>query len=329
MFREKIQLLLLKVETTSGTDSVPSPTVNAIRTVGIPTVTVDDLEDGNRDDVESGEMISVERAPGAGAFVKFDVTVELHGPGAAYSVSVAPPCDPLLRAGGMGRTLVTTPGAESILYTTLDVNFETMTAYAYSAGQLIKALGCVFQPKLAFEVNKRIFLSGTVTGKLAATPTSVAVPTHSFSAVIPPIFSGGTQSIGAWTSADADPLRILKVDVDFGTVIADLPAAGAPDGLAGWTITDRRVSQAMDVSVPAIATFDAYTQRRATGAALPLTVYGAGAGTQYNTLSVQTGRWQLKAPGRGNRNLISTYSLTGKLQGAAPTTAREINLLFT
>src|SRR4051812_38389334 len=101
MFREKVQLLLLKIEPTSGVDAVPSPTVDAIRTSGIPTITVDDLEDGNRDDMESGVMGSVDRAASAGGFVKFDATFEVSGAGAAYSSSVAPPIDPLLRAAGM------------------------------------------------------------------------------------------------------------------------------------------------------------------------------------------------------------------------------------
>jgi hypothetical protein len=307
---------------------VPSPTVDAVRTIGIPTISVKDLEDGNRDDVETGVMGTVDRAPSAGGYVEFDVTMEVTGAGAAYSASVVPPVDPFLRAGGLGRTLTATPGSETYLYTTLDANFETVTCYAYSAGQLIKAVGCVFKPKMTFEVNKRVFLSGTVTGKLAASPTAASVPTHSFPSVIPPIFSGGTQNIGAWTSADADPLRIVKVDLDFGTLMSDLPAAGAGDGLVGFTITDRKVTQSMDIGVPALATFDPYTLRRATGTALPTTAYGAGS-VQYNTIVVSTGRWQLAPATRGNRNLISMYSLSGRLQiGAAPTTGRELNLLF-
>lgn len=328
MFREKIQLLLLKIESVSGVDATPSPTVDAFRTVGIPTVVVSDLEDGNRDDVESGVMGAVDRAAAAGAFVRFDVTIELLGAGAPYSASVVPTADPFLRAGGLGKTLVATGGSESITYTTLDAGFETATAYAYAAGQLVKAVGCVFTPKLTFEVNKRVYLSGTVTGKLAVPVAAAAVPTHSFVSVIPPVMSGGTHSIATWTSAAADPLRILKAEIDLGTQISDLPGAGADDGIDGWTITDRRASLSMDIRTPDLATFNPYTLRRATGSALPLVVIDLGA-PQYNNIKVATGRWQVTSPTRGNRNLVSTYSLAGRLQlGAAPTTSRELNITF-
>lgn len=326
--RAKIQLLLLKVEGTSGVDAVPSPTVDAVRTVGMPSVIVSDLEDGNRDDVESGVMGAVDRAASAGGFVRSEITIELAGAGAAYSALVVPPADPFLRAAGLGRTIVTTLGSESVTYTTLDAGFETVTAYMYADGQLVKAVGCVFTPKLTFEVNKRVFMSGTLTGKLATAPATAAVPTHSFPNVIPPIMSGGTYSIGSWTAADADPLRILKAEFDLGTQTSDLPGAGADDGIDGFTITDRRVSLTMDVRTPALATFNPHTMRRATGAALPLVAFNLGA-PQYNNITVATGRWQLQAPTRGNRNLISTYSLAGRLQlGSAPTTGRELNLTF-
>src|SRR5437588_2503823 len=99
-YRERVRLLLAKIETTSGVDAVPSPTTNAVRTVGMPLVRIGYLEPGLRDDVQTGVLISTARAAAAGRFGTVDVTMEVLGSGGAYSATAGPEVDVFLRVCG-------------------------------------------------------------------------------------------------------------------------------------------------------------------------------------------------------------------------------------
>jgi hypothetical protein len=92
--RERVYGLLVKIEGTSGVDATPVAGTDAVQTVGVPTITIDYLEPGTRDDVQTGVLISPDRAPAAGRFGKLDVTVEVKGGGAA---GTPPDVDALLR----------------------------------------------------------------------------------------------------------------------------------------------------------------------------------------------------------------------------------------
>lgn len=328
MFREKIFGVLVKIETTPLTDAAPTG-VDAVRVVGIPTLRYDFLENGLRDDVVTGQLGVAERAIPAGRFGTIDLTLEVRGAGAAYSPSVVPEADALLRMSGCGRTITTTSGSESVLYTTLDTGNETGTVYCYSANKLFKLVGCVATLKLSAEAAKRGMWTFSVTGKMVSDPTEVALPALTFSSVLPPLFHSSTATIGSWSSsAGSDPLVLKSAGVDFGNTITDRASAGAVDGLAGYLVSDRKVRQDMTVEVPLLSSFDIFAAAKATGASNPLSTWQIGT-VKYNEMKVQTGRWALEAPELGAVNSINTAHLQGNLIiGAAPTSNREINFLF-
>jgi hypothetical protein len=327
-FREKIFGVLVKIETTPLTDAAPVGT-DAVRVVGIPTLKYDFLENGLRDDVVTGQLGAAERAIPAGRFGTIDLTLEVRGAGAAYSSSVAPEVDALLRMSGCGKTVTTTGGSESILYTTLDSGNETGTLYCYSANKLFKLVGCVATLKLSADATKRGMWTFTVTGKMVSDPTETTLPALTFSSVLPPLFHSSTATIGSWSSAaGADPLVLKSAGVDFGNTVTDRASAGATDGLAGYLVADRRVRQDMTVEVPLLTSFDIFAAAKQTGSSNPLSTWALGT-VQYNRMKVQTGRWALEAPEIGAVNSINTAQLKGNLIiGAAPVSNREINFLF-
>jgi hypothetical protein len=323
LYRERVFGLLVKIEPTSGTDSVPVAATNAVQTLGAPTITVDYLEQGLRNDVVNGVLITADRAAAAGRFVKIEnITLEVRGSGTA---GTAPESDALLRAAGFS---VTTSAGVSNLYTTIDTGMETVTAYAYAAGKLFKVVGCVATFELTGEATKRGMLKFSLTGRLAADPTETALPALTLSTVIPPLFHSVATSIGSWTSASGEPMQLLTVGIKGNETVTPLPSAGATDGHAGYLLSDRKTSQTMKIRTPALASFDPYALSKADGSTMPATAhtYGTVAG---NRLAVTTGKWALVAPKIGTQDSVFTFDLDGTLgAGASGATARELALLF-
>jgi hypothetical protein len=70
MERERVRAILAKIETTSGTDSVPVAATDAVPTVGFPTIELAYLEQGERNDVQTGVLIATDRAAAAGRYAR-------------------------------------------------------------------------------------------------------------------------------------------------------------------------------------------------------------------------------------------------------------------
>jgi hypothetical protein len=322
-YREKIFGIAVKIEATSGTDSVPTAATDAIRVVGVPELEWDFLESGERDDVQTGQMGSADPAAPAGRWGRIPITVEVKGSGAA---GTAPEYDALMLMSGHSKTV---SAGVSVLYTTIDTGTQTGTVYAWSAGKLFKLVGCSATLELKADATKRGFKTFIVTGVMASDPTEVALPALTLSTVVPPLFIAAATSIGAWTQATAgDPLVVKSASVNEGIVITERPGAGATDGLIGYLITDRKPRQTIVAEVPAIATYDPFAAAKAAGSAGPLTSWQIGT-LAGNRLKVQTGRWRSKAPKLGAQNGVMVMTMDGVLGiGSAPTTNREINYLY-
>lgn len=322
MYRERIYAILAKIETTSGVDAVPDPATDGVRTVGIPTLNLDYLEAGTRDDVQNGVLINADRTEAAGRFATIDISLEVKGGGTAGS---APETDALLRMAGFAKTVT---GGVSVRYSTIDTALETGTLYCYSAGKLFKLVGCAASMKVSADAAKRGIYTFSVKGKVVSDPTEAAVPALTLSTVTPPLFHSVTASIGAWTSADADPLVIKNATIDLQNTVAERPSAGATDGLIGFVVSDRKTQQTMVVEVPALATFDAIAQSKLGGTSQPVSQWQIGTAVG-NRMKVFTGKWSLRAPKYGAQNSVVTQTLEGSLgTGASGATTRELSLLF-
>ena len=324
-YRERIFAVAVKVEPTSGTDSVPTLAADAVRVVGVPVLTINDLEPGDRSDVVTGVLGTIDNAAPAGTFGTIDLQVELCGAGAAYSSSVKPPIDALLRMSGFSSTFST----NKYTYTTLDTGMDTASVYCYGGGRVFKLVGCVAAPKLDMEANKRGLATFSVTGKLASIAAADPMGAVTLSAVIPPLFHSAAANIGAWTSTDAtEPLVIKKVGLDFGTTVSDRASAGAADGLIGYLITDRKASQAMTVEQVSFGKFDPDTLVKA--ATFPDTKCAYAIGTVANNrVKFATGTWMLTRPTRAAINALLTWDLAGPLKAGSETvSSREIQITF-
>ena len=324
-YRERIFAVAVKVEPTSGTDSVPTLTTDAVRVVGVPSLTIDDLESGDRSDVVTGVLGTIDKAPPAGTFGTIDVQVELCGAGAAYSSTVKPPVDALLRMSGFSSTFST----NKYVYTSLDTGMETASVYCWGSGRVFKLVGCVAAPKMDMEANKRGFMTFSVTGKFASVSAADPMGAVTLPTVVPPLFHSATANIGAWTSTDAsEPLVIKKIGLDFGTTVVDRASAGAADGLIGYLITDRRISQTMTIEVVSFGKFDPDSLVKAATFGDTKCAYAIGTAAN-NRAKIATGTWMLNRPTRGTINSLNTWDLAGPLKlGSETTSSREIQITF-
>lgn len=321
-FRERIFGIAVKIESTSGTDAVPDPATDSVQLANIPTIAGDYLETGVRDDVQNGVLINADKTDAAGRFVKLSVTVESR---AGSGLGVGPDIDALLRMSGLGKTVVATT---SVRYSTIDTAMETGSVYAWSMNKLFKMVGCVATMKLSAEAAKRGYFSFDITGRLAADPTEVSLPSQSFSAKKALLFHSAAATIGAWASGDAEPLVIKKAEVDLQNTVAARPSAGATDGLIGYAVTDRKAQQTMTIEAVSLTTFDPFTLSKSAGSAQPTSSWQLGQASA-DRIKVFTGKWSLTWPDGGADNALVTYGLKGSLgAGASGATTREFSLLY-
>jgi hypothetical protein len=93
LYRERLTLVAVKIEATSGTDATPSPTTDSVKMVGQPTIVVDYLESGDRGDVVNGVLITEDRAAPAARFGRIEnLNLEVKGGGSAGSTPEGDQC---------------------------------------------------------------------------------------------------------------------------------------------------------------------------------------------------------------------------------------------
>lgn len=159
------QLLLAKVETTKGTDSVPVVGTNAVRVKSAKiTVTQDSL---------AREVVKTTMGPLAHLVGKqvfqLELEAELKSSGAA---GTAPELGVLLRGCGLNETIV---AITSAAYDPLTTAHKSLSIYFYSDGLLYKMLGAVGKFSMDAQINanpilKFTFMSAYVLPVLTAVP---------------------------------------------------------------------------------------------------------------------------------------------------------------
>ena len=148
--------LLAKVETTEGTDAVPTGTANALL---ISNVTINPLNAQNVDRSIVRPYFGASEQLVGTAYVSIDFTVELAGSGTA---GTAAPWGELLRACGFAET-----GAAGYKQYAPDApsSQKSATLYYYDDGVLHKLLGAKGTFKLAMGIGERPTLAFSFTGK--------------------------------------------------------------------------------------------------------------------------------------------------------------------
>lgn len=164
-------IILAKIETTLGTDAVPTGAANALL-VNEPSLDYT-YNNVDRDNIRS-YLGASEQLVGS-RFVTLGFTVEMAGSGAA---GTAPAWGALMQGCGMAETIT---AAQRVEYNPISTGFKGLSIYYYDDGVLHKALGCMGNvevlaeegtiPKFRFSF---VGIDGGITAVSNATPTLTA-----------------------------------------------------------------------------------------------------------------------------------------------------------
>src|SRR5574341_592974 len=200
-------LILAKIETTYGTDAVPTPAANALlaRNVSIRV-------DGNmltRDFLRSN--LSRLSAVVGRKLQELTFETEIKGSGTA---GTAPKHGALHRACGMSETIV---ALTSVTYAPIDSALESITCYFYNDGLLYKVTGAYVSKRVVERAGQFGIFQWRVLG-LFNLPTDAAIPGGAApDTTVPQMI----QSLGA-TFGGYSPIA-ESLELDSGIQITERP----------------------------------------------------------------------------------------------------------
>ena len=255
--------LLIKLETTYGTDSTPTGAANWIEARNVTLTPMDNDKVARNIDLpymgSAGDIV-------VSSWAKLTFDVALVGSGTA---GTAPKWGPLMVASGMAETIV---AATSATYNLVSTSFSSACAYMNIDGVNHAMNGGRGDVKFKFGAKGTPMLSFSFDFNYVA-PAALALPT---------VTRTGWQIEEGVNSANTLPLSINSVnlamsDLEYGlgnkVVRNDLP--GPQREVA---ITDRTPTCTATVLAPALATFNPFTLVAAATTVPVTTTHGSTAG---------------------------------------------------
>ena len=258
------RLLLAKIETTYGTDPVPTAATNAILVRNLDVKPLEATVVG-RDLVRP--YMGASPALLADQHVMATFEVELAGSGTAGTV---PGYDVLLRACGLSSTVV---ASTSVTYAPVSTAFESVTLYYYDDGNLHKIIGCAGDLEILLKAKSIPVLKFSFTGLYAAA-TAVSLPTTpAYTAFISPLIvnqqNTPTFSMFGVTSGILD-----EYSVKLGNKVEYRNLPGAQYA----AILDRQVSGNIVMQAVTQDVHDFYADAVATATGAVFVIHGTVAG---------------------------------------------------
>lgn len=269
----KRRVVAAKVEGVEGTAEALTTAEGGILAID-PKVDVDiTMHERNVSKASLGKFASL---PGSRrASISFKV--EVKGAGSAYSASVLPALDVYLMACGAGRTLVVTPGSETVTYAPASTGVSSITIGCYEDGVLKSIKGARGTCKITMKQGEQVMMEFEFTGVWnGATDVALLAPTYE--STIPPIFRSATFTIASYAAV------MSAINIDFGNSMHLRESVNTAEGFLSNVITDRNPTGDFDPEMVLVATHDWYGIWLAgTPGALSIGAIGA---TQYNKFTL-------------------------------------------
>ena len=285
------RLILLKKETTYGTDSTPAGTdAVLVRDLSVTPLQSDVV---SRDLVRS--YLGASEQLLANTRVECQFTVELAGSGTA---GTAPRYGAALQACGMSETLV---AVTSATYAPISTAFSSCTIYYNLDGVLHKITGARGTFTLNAEVGQIPSIQFTLTG-IYVPPTDTAAPAVTYSAQATPLIfkQGNTSAFQFYAYAGC----LQSVTLDVGNTVVYRELVGCTKEVL---ITQRATTGTVMIEAVTIATKDYFAAALNDGAAGNLTfLHGTTAG---NRVTLTSARTDLGDPSYGDTDGIAMLNL--------------------
>ena len=258
---EKVRLqgLTAKIEVTYGTDPVPTPAADAIQVEEIlwQDIDTDFLHENVRENLATGFLGEGLAGARSGRFCKFRVPVVVKGAGVAYSATVKPEMDVILRACAMKAVVDVTVSLEKWTYTRRSLAHESCTIYVYSSGRRFKVVGCRGNlAEMAIAPGLITNMMFDMSGILVADPNDETVPAFTYPnlTVLPPATLAAGLTLNAF---DPDDFRTFVFNQ--GAIVEERPGGNATNGHAGYEINGFNTRVTTVIDSPPLASFNPYT----------------------------------------------------------------------
>ena len=178
-----------------------------------------------RDEAVNNSFIPLAAAFAQGQKVKFTLGWEFKGLGSAYNPNVID-ADPAFQMCGWGLTL----GSGILTYAPITpaTSRPSASLYVWAGGNQYKIIGCRGNFEARIPAGRITEVTFTGEGILGAMPVAAAVPTATYTAVVPPAAVAQACTIGPWTP-DYD-----EVTLRSGNNIQWLYSGNATTGLQSY-----------------------------------------------------------------------------------------------
>lgn len=307
------RLILIKDESTYGTDSTPA---------GANAVLVRDLNiTPMQSDVVSRNLIRSYLGASeqllANTRVQVTFSVELAGSGTA---GTAPRYGPALKSCGMSETTVTS----TVTYRPVSASFSSSTIYYNIDGVLHKVTGCRGTFEISAEVGQIPSINFTMTGVFNA-PTDTALVAATYGGQANPlVFKASNVTSFSFLSATNLCLQSFNFTMNNTIVYRELVNCTKE-----VIITDRAASGTVMIEAPTIATKDFFQEALSDGTTGNLNfALGATAG---NIVTFNSTRVDISDPSYQDQDGIHMLSIPCNFvpSTAAATLSDEMTLVYT
>jgi hypothetical protein len=269
------KVILVKVETTPGTDAVPVASSDAFQAI--------DFKWGSAGKATTDQFDYA--APHYGARDVFNVSMQrdcmfdipVVGGGTPLGTNYGAAMLALYRAGGHAAVV---NASTSVVYTPVSTGEETASLYAYEDGLFRKMLFSRGSMKWAFAENKVPRCSVAMMG-LYSTPTDSAMVTPTFATLQKPVGFGRANTVVTLGSLS---LKCMSVDVDGGRMNAYRRLSGVEDIVP----TDLKPTASLKFEMPTVAQKAIYTELEATTEQALSIVHGTVAGNVFTLAGPRT-----------------------------------------
>jgi hypothetical protein len=304
----KKKAVIFKIETTYGTDSIPTGAANAIeiRNVSFTPVKMK-VVDQNIERPYYGGMTQVM----VGTEVTLNFDIGIAGSGAA---GTAPAYGPLMRACGRSETV---SAGVSVIYAPISAAFESGTFYINIDGTSHKILGCRGDFDIKLAGGAIPLYSFKFTGIYGGV-TDVALPVLTMTPWKIPLAVNNANTSGF--SLHGFSTNLYSLDISGGaTIVHRDDIIGIEDVL----ITDRKVTGNVSIQAPTIAEKDFFTTATSLATGALSIVHGtiAGGKVQFDAPAVQ-----LTDPAYEDKNGVTSLKMGMRLN---PSTAGNDELIIT